>query len=92
MKRPGTGSFVMAVMLIVLGFYLIWPVILLMINSLDTRPDWFVGTRQWGLDNWRNAWSEPDLFQSLGNSLMIWWLTVAISFPMAVTTRGKRIP
>ena len=74
----------MAVLLIVLGFYLIWPVILLMINSLDTRPDWFVGTREWGLDNWRNAWSEPGLLQSLANSLMIWWLTVAISFPIAV--------
>ena len=83
-KKPGMGTFVMALMLIVLGFYLIWPVILLMINSLDTRPDWFVGTREWGLDNWRNAWSEPDLLQSLANSLMIWWLTVAISFPIAV--------
>ena len=84
LKKPSSGTFVMALLLIVLGFYLIWPVILLMINSLDTRPDWFVGTRQWGLDNWRNAWSEPGLLQSLGNSLMIWWLTVAISFPIAV--------
>ena len=83
-KKPSTGTFVMALLLIVLGFYLIWPVILLMINSLDTRPDWFVGTREWGLDNWRNAWSEPDLMGSLANSLMIWWLTVAISFPIAV--------
>ena len=83
-RKPSTGTFVMAMLLIVLGFYLIWPVILLMINSLDTRPDWFVGTREWGLDNWRNAWSEPDLVQSLANSFMIWGLVVGISFPIAV--------
>ena len=83
-RRPGTGNFVMALMLIVLGFYLIWPVMLLMINSLDTRPDWFVGTREWGLENWRTAWSEPHLVQSLLNSFMIWGLVVGISFPIAV--------
>ena len=83
-RKPSTGTFVMALLLIVLGFYLIWPVILLMINSLDTRPDWFVGTREWGLDNWRNAWSEPDLVQSLANSFMIWGLVVGISFAIAV--------
>ena len=83
-KRPSTGTFVMALMLIVLGFYLIWPVMLLMINSLDTRPDWFVGTRQWGLDNWRNAWTEPNLVRALLNSFMIWGLVVGISFPIAV--------
>ena len=95
-RMPGTGSFVMALLLFVLGFYLIWPVILLMINSLDTRPDWFVGTREWGLDNWRNAWSEPDLLPSLRNSFMIWGFVVGISFPIAVliswTLARTRIP
>ncbi|MCH7522059.1 MAG: TRAP transporter large permease subunit [Candidatus Marinimicrobia bacterium] len=33
-KRPGTGHFVMVVMLLTLGFFLIWPVILLLINVL----------------------------------------------------------
>ena len=95
-RAPGTGSFVMAMLLTVLGFYLVWPVILLMINSLDTRPDWFVGTRQWGLDNWRNAWTEPDLIPSLRNSFMIWGMVVGISFPIAVliawTLARTRIP
>ena len=85
LRPPGMGAFIMALFLIVLGFYLIWPVLLLLINSFDARPDWFVGTRQWGLDNWRFAISQPDLFIALGNSFMIWWLVVGISFPIAIT-------
>lgn len=74
----------MAIMLIALGFYLIWPVMLLMIKSFDARPDWFVGAPQWGLGNWRTAWVEPGLMLSLRNSFMIWGLVVGISFPIAV--------
>ena len=83
-RRPGSGSFVMAVVLIVLGFYLLWPVMLLMINSFDARADWFVGTREWGLDHWRTAWRQPGLLLSLANSFMIWALVVGISFPISV--------
>ena len=74
----------MAVVLLLLGFYLIWPALLLVINSFDARADWFVGERQWGLQHWRDAWATPGLLVSLGNSIMIWALVVGISFPVAV--------
>ncbi len=84
LRMPPTSAYVMAVVLLVLGFYLIWPVLLLIINSFDARPDWFVGQRQWGLQHWRDALSTPGLLVSLGNSVMIWALVVGISFPVAV--------
>ena len=74
----------MAVVLLSLGYFLIWPVILLLINSFNTASDWFVEPRVWGLRHWQNAFLRPGLLRSLGNSLLIWSLTVAASFPIGV--------
>jgi iron(III) transport system permease protein len=76
---------IMAVVLLVLGYFLIWPVILLLINSFNTASDWFVEPRAWGLAHWQNAFQRPGLLKSLGNTVLIWLLTVAISFPIGVT-------
>jgi iron(III) transport system permease protein len=83
--RLTSGHFVMAVVLVSLGYFLIWPVILLLINSFNTASDWFVEPRSWGLRHWQNAFQRPGLLRSLGNSLLIWSLTVGTSFPIGVT-------
>jgi iron(III) transport system permease protein len=64
---------------------LIWPVILLLINSFNTANDWFVEPRSWGIRHWIDAFRRPGLLTSLGNSLLIWTLTVSISFPIGVS-------
>ena len=74
----------MAAVLLSLGYFLIWPVILLLINSFNTATDWFVEPRSWGLRHWQNAFQRPGLLRSLGNSLLIWSVTVAASFPIGV--------
>jgi iron(III) transport system permease protein len=83
--RLTSGHFVMAAVLVSLGYFLIWPVILLLINSFNTASDWFVEPRSWGLRHWQNAFQRPGLLRSLGNSLLIWSLTVGTSFPIGVT-------
>ncbi|HLN87652.1 MAG TPA: ABC transporter permease subunit [Candidatus Limnocylindrales bacterium] len=83
--RLTRGHFLMAMVIIVLGYFLIWPVILLLINSFNAASDWFVEPRRWGIDHWVNALQRPGLVRSLGNSLLIWSMTVAISFPVGVT-------
>ena len=83
--RIGSGHIIMAALLITLGYFLIWPVILLLINSFNTAADWFVEPRSWGLTHWQNAFQRPGLLKSLGNTVLIWSLTVAISFPIGVT-------
>ena len=82
--RPSAGHFVMAVLLLSLGFFLIWPILLLLINSFNAATDWFVEPRTWGLRHWQNAFQRPGLFRSLGNSVLIWALTVVTSFPIGV--------
>ena len=75
----------MAAVLLCLGYFLIWPVMLLLINSFNTANDWFVEPRSWGIAHWINAFQRPGLLTSLGNSLLIWTLTVAVSFPVGVS-------
>jgi iron(III) transport system permease protein len=83
--RLGTGHFIMAAVLLSLGYFLIWPVLLLLINSFNAAADWFVEPRTWGLKHWQNAFQRVGLLSSLGNSLLVWSLTVTISFPIGVT-------
>ncbi len=75
----------MAVVLIALGYFLIWPVLLLLINSFNSANDWFVEPRRWGVAHWVNAFHRPGLLKSLGNSLLIWMFSVSISFPVGVS-------
>ena len=79
------GHFLMALLLLSLAFFLIWPVILLLINSFNSANDWFVEPRSWGIRHWIDAFRRPGLLTSLGNSLLIWTLTVSISFPIGVS-------
>ncbi len=83
-RMSPTSAYLMAVVLLLLGFFLILPVLLIVINSFDVGAYWFVGERQWGLQHWRDAWSTPGLLVSLGNTIMIWALVLGISFPIAV--------
>jgi iron(III) transport system permease protein len=85
MPRLTAGHFVMAVVLLSLGYFLIWPVLLLLINSFNAASDWFVEPRVWGLRHWQNAFQRPGLLRSLGNSLLIGSLTIGASFPIGVT-------
>ena len=83
-RRPGTATFAMAAVLLIFGFFTAWPVILVLMNSFNTATDWFVEPRSWGLAHWGAAFSNPKLFIALGNSLLIWVLTVGISFPIGI--------
>jgi iron(III) transport system permease protein len=95
--RPYQGHIIMAAVLLTLGFFMIWPVLLVLINSFNAASDWFVEPRRWGLDHWRAAYQRPgELIAPLGNSLLIWGLTTVISLPIGVaiawTLARTRIP
>jgi iron(III) transport system permease protein len=78
------GHFIMAAVVLSLGYFLIWPVLLLLINSFNAAIDWFVEPRRWGVGHWVNAFQRPGLLKSLVNSLLVWSLSVAASFPIGV--------
>lgn len=82
--RFGRGYVIMAAVLLSLGFFLIYPILIIFINSFNTSPDWLVETRGWGLDHWYAAFTKPGLLITIWNSIMVWGLTAAISFPVGI--------
>ena len=80
----GPSTFIMAAVLIVLGFYLVYPVLLIVIYTFNNAFEVFVGTPEWGLDNWRSALTQPGILTALWNSFRVWGMTVVISLPVAV--------
>ena len=94
--RLGVGAFIMGVTILVLGVYLVYPILLLLVLSFNTATDILVGPAKWGLSNWVHAWAYPGLLRSLWNSFMIWLLVVGFSFPIAtvisLTLARTRIP
>ncbi len=80
-----TGHFFMAAVLLVMGFYLIWPIALMLINSFNAAADMFVEPHRWGLDHWQAAYQQPgELVRPIFNSLLIWSLSVAASLPIGI--------
>ena len=76
------GVTLMATLIVTLGAYVIGPVTLILINSFNVAP--FGEAAVYGLDNWRIAFAQPALLQSLWNTVMVFWLYTAIAFPVAV--------
>ena len=94
--RPCKGTAVMAAILLVLGFYFIFPIVLIMIQTFNVAASIFLGPPEWGLENWRTAFQSPGLWTALVNTFVIWGATLVISFPVAVviawTLARTRIP
>src|SRR5207249_420877 len=82
--RPGTGTFVLAVAIIVLGFYVVFPIFLLLLMSFNVAADVFNRPAEWGLDNWARAWEHRIVITSLLNSFLIWFLVAVIAFPISI--------
>ena len=70
--------------IIVLGVFLIYPVILVLIMSFNVAGRFFVDTPQWGLGNWAVASDNPLLIRSVLNSFILWFLVAATSFPIGI--------
>ena len=82
--RPDKGTFIMVAIIMLLGFYLFYPVVLILFLSFNTGIHFFVGERTWGLDNWRLAFDDPRMFQALWNTTWLWGVSIAASFPFGI--------
>jgi iron(III) transport system permease protein len=79
---PIRGLFMMATLLIVFGFWVLYPVFLVFLNSFNTAG--FGQTPVWSLENWRTAWSHPGVFPSIWNTLLVYALYTGIGFPISI--------
>lgn len=80
--RPSTGTFVISVLILVLGFYVLYPVLLILINSFNIAG--IAQDPHWSLDNWRIAFSKPEIWESLGNTFLVYVSYTVVSFPLAI--------
>ena len=76
------GAALMVTLIVTLGAYLVGPIILTLINSFNVAR--FGEPAVYGTENWRIAFSQPALLQSLVNTVMVFWLYTVIAFPVAV--------
>src|SRR5438552_14049483 len=80
--RVRVGAIVMPILIVVLGFYVVYPLVLILVNSFNVAR--ITEPARYGLDNWVAAFSQPRLFQSLANTLVVYFLYTSIGFPIAV--------
>ena len=68
--------------IVTLGFSVIYPIVLLFINSfVTTNPPL---PAEYGLDSWRFALSDRGMLIALWNSIVVTFLRQGISFPVAI--------
>jgi ABC-type spermidine/putrescine transport system permease subunit I len=95
LSLPDKSLWIMTLVLVVLAFFLIYPVLLLLVQSFNVAAEFF-GVPKWGLDNWRNGFQERGLLVALANTVMVWAFSIAISLPIAIaiawTLARTRIP
>jgi iron(III) transport system permease protein len=82
--RPAGRTFIMAVTILVLGTFLIYPMIILLALSFDSARDIILGPAHWSFSNWTNAWATPGLLESLWNSCLTWFLVTVIGLPIGI--------
>src|ERR1700704_7108623 len=82
LARPRAGGIVMPILILVLGFYVVYPLVLILVNSFNVAR--ITEPARYGLDNWVAAFSQPRLLQSLANTLVVYFLYTTIGFPIAV--------
>ena len=81
-RTPGIGLFIMGVLILLFGFYIIYPIALIFVQSFNVSI--VVGTFEFSYENWRRAFEEPGTLESLWNTIFVYLAYTAISFPLAV--------
>ena len=82
--RSETGTVVMAITILTLGFYLMFPVILMLVLSFNVADDFLIPPIVWGLDNWTQIWQDPRILEALYNTFALWFLNFIFSFPLGI--------
>ena len=79
---PAAGTFVVAALILSFGFYILYPITLIFVNSFNIAA--VAQAPQYSLDNWRAAFSEPGIWDALRNTVLVFVTYTAVGFPVAV--------
>jgi iron(III) transport system permease protein len=80
--RLRADAVVMPIVVVALGFYVVYPLVLILVNSFNVAT--IAQPPRYGLDNWVAAFSQPRVLQSIGNTVLVYVLYMSIGFPIAV--------
>jgi iron(III) transport system permease protein len=80
--RFRVDAVVMPILIVALGFYVVYPLVLILVNSFNVAR--IAEPARYGLDNWAAAFSQPRVLQSLANTILVYFLYTTIGFPIAV--------
>jgi iron(III) transport system permease protein len=78
------GTALMAVLIGFMGFYVLYPLTLIVINSFNTAT--IAEPEVYGLQAWRDAFAEPGIWRSLWNSIKIGIVLQLIALPLGIFT------
>jgi iron(III) transport system permease protein len=77
-----SGTALMAVLIGFMGFYVLYPLLLIIVNSFNTAT--IAEPEVWGLGAWRQAFAEPGIWRSLWNSIKIGIVLQVIALPTGI--------
>ena len=76
------GTAIMAALIGFMGFYVLYPLTLIVVNSFNTAT--IAEPEVYGLDAWRKAFAEPGIWRSLWNSVKIGVVLQVVALPMGI--------
>lgn len=76
------GTALMTVLIGFMGFYVLYPLVLILINSFNTAT--IAEPPVYGLKAWREAFSEPGIWRSLWNSVKIGLVLQVVALPTGI--------
>src|SRR5918994_4237870 len=76
------GTLLMALLIGAMGFYVLYPLVLILINSFNTAT--IAEPPVYGLKAWREAFNEPGIWRSLWNSVKIGIVLQLIALPTGI--------
>jgi iron(III) transport system permease protein len=82
LARIDGGLLLMALLIGAMGFYVLYPLILILINSFNVST--IAEPPAYGLQAWRDAFSEPGIWRSLWNSVKIGIALQLIALPLGI--------
>jgi iron(III) transport system permease protein len=82
LPRLDGGILIMALLIGAMGFYVLYPLILILINSFNVST--IAEPPAYGLQAWREAFSEPGILRSLWNSVKIGIALQVIALPLGI--------
>jgi iron(III) transport system permease protein len=76
------GTVLMALLIAFMGFYVLYPLALIIVNSFNTAT--IAEEPVYGLGAWREAFSEPGIWRSLWNSVKIGIVLQTLTLPLGI--------